>query len=60
MTQIRVLRVLEYVYASPEIAEQDMKRWTNVYVAPNGSKSMTSTTLPFSTIPDTNEDTSTP
>lgn len=50
MTQIRIIRVIEYVYTSPEAAESDMKRWTNVYTAPNGSVSLTSVTLPFSTI----------
>lgn len=45
---IRVLRVLEYVYETPEAAEYDMARWTpKVH---NDHMTMKSVTFPFEVI----------
>lgn len=50
MTKIRILRIIEYVYDSVEVAQEDMLRWTNTFRTPNNSINFTSVTLPFSTI----------
>lgn len=47
MSEIRVLRILEYVYPNAQAAAEDMSRWT--LATPLGNKRVTtrSATLPF-------------
>ena len=46
-TKIRVLRIIEYVYDTPEVAERDMASWTHSLSMPN--MRFKSATIPFET-----------
>lgn len=47
---IRVLRLIEYVYDTPEQATADMARWTHNRIVP-GVFSMRSAVIPFEVVP---------